>query len=510
MDLSAIFAITPQLIIACGIVFALLLIAWKRTQGIIANFSLLVIFIAFIAVCDGVGQEKVFVTTLLAVDDYSRFALMLILLATSVSIYLSQQVLAKEVEVHDEYYLLVLLVVLGASILVTSEHFASLFLGFELLSIALVGLVGYFRQHQFAVETGFKYLILSASASSFMLLGIAFIYAQTGDLSFSQSAVTTTSSGLVINENTLLYQMGFILFFSGIAFKLSLVPFHFWTPDVYQGSSTPVTLLLATVSKCAMFVVLLKCCFSAQHLLLIQSTRLFDVISWVAIFSMIVGNSLALKQQSIKRMLAFSSIAHMGYLLIVILINSAQLSNKAITTDMSVNMAWQSALFYLLAYMLASISIFSVLTFSDKSSSGEEQKIASWQGLFWRQPLYAVLVIFSVLSFAGIPLTAGFIGKFYLVTFAANQELWSLLAALIIGSGIALAYYLPIIFALFNDSLEQEKSAKAFSTSEFGNEPSSQTSNYRYFDTSLVTIFIITGLMFGLFPDLIATFLQQL
>lgn len=486
MDLHALSAITPQLIIATGIVLAMLLVAWKRSQQLIANFTLSALVIALIATINGFGVEKMPVTQLLAVDDYSRFAFILVLVASIACVYLSKIMLKQVEDVHDEFYLLLLLVVLGASILVVSDHFASLFLGFELLSIALVGLVGYCRQAPTAVETGFKYLILSASASSFMLLGIAFIYAHTGDLSFAQLG----QENATLSNITWLYQVGFMLFFSGIAFKLSLVPFHFWTPDVYQGASSPVTLLLATVSKCAMFIVLLKCCFTASHLHLLQDEKLMSFISWVAILSMIIGNSLALKQQSIKRLLAYSSIAHMGYLLIVVLLSG----------NHSVDMAWQSVLFYLTAYVLASASIFTVLTLMERNCEVHSDiTTGDWRGLFWQQPLMATLLIFALLSFAGIPLTAGFIGKFYLISFAANEGLWALLAALVLGSGIALAYYLPVIFSLFSSGATINNSSKC-----------DYTASFSFIDKAVLMFFIFSGFSIGLFPDSIGRILQAL
>ncbi|MDT0602726.1 NADH-quinone oxidoreductase subunit N [Thalassotalea castellviae] len=482
MDLFALSMIVPQLIIAAGIVLAMLLVAWRRSQQLIANFTLFTLILSLVATIHGFGFDKISVTMLLAVDDYSRFAFILVLSASIVCLYLSKIMLKQVEDVHDEYYLLLLLVVLGAGILVVSDHFASLFLGFELLSIAIVGLVGYCRKAPNAVETGFKYLILSASASSFMLLGIAFMYAQTGDLSFTQTGL----ENVTLLKISLLYQIGFMLFFSGVAFKLSLVPFHFWTPDVYQGASSPVAMLLATVSKCAMFIVLLKCCYTATNLMLLQNDKLFEFIAWIAILSMIVGNSLALKQQSIKRLLAYSSIAHMGYLLIVLLISDSK----------GLNMAWQSVLFYLTAYLLANASIFTVITLMNRDSEVyQDITINDWRGLFWQQPLRATLLIFSLLSFAGIPLTAGFIGKFYLITLAANQALWALLAALIIGSGIALAYYLPVIFSLF--SLEKPRDDLP---------PASMS----ILEKCAVILLIFTGLAIGIFPNAIGRVLQAI
>ncbi len=483
MPISTLLALTPQLILATGITLALLLVAWQRSQRLIAGFSFVVLLLAAIACIDGLGQAEQAVTPLLYVDNYSYFALLLMLLTGLGAIVLSAQVLAKAMEVHDEYYLLLLLTMLGAGVLVVSDHFASLFLGFELLSISLVGLVGYFRHSEHAVEGGFKYLILSASASSFMLLGIAFIYAYSGELSFTRMA-----GSALPNSEEFLLDLGFILFFAGMAFKLSLVPFHFWTPDVYQGASTPVTLLLATISKCAIFVVLLKCCFALSQQQILQSSNLLNVLSAIALLSMIAGNSLALKQESIKRILAYSSIAHMGYLLIIVLVNVIQ-------PQQALSMAWQSALFYLSAYLLACISIFTVVSFTEQNDNRQDINLASWQGLFWHKPLLAVLVIVSVLSFAGIPLTAGFIGKFYLINLAANQSMWLLLSGLIVGSGIALAYYLPMIFILFN---EREGEARARPVESLA------------VNRTLVSLYISAALVLGVFPDVLGWWLFTL
>jgi NADH-quinone oxidoreductase subunit N len=538
MTVSTILALTPQLIVATGIVFALLLIAWQRSQQIIALFSLGVLLLAFVATLLSFSHGSTAVTPLVIVDDYSRYAFVLVCLTGFFVIYLSRLMLSRQIEVHDEYYVLVLLVILGAGILVVSDHFASLFLGFELLSLSLVGLVGYLRESKYSVETGFKYLILSASASSFMLLGIAFIYAYTGSLVFSSMAPDVSSviiataqtnkppvdTGLINNG---LYQLGVILFLCGMAFKLSLAPFHLWTADVYQGAPTPVTLLLATISKLAVFIVLVKCLFSAgqwqtmqglsqldlsQHDLLQldlsqHGSALQGTIIIVAIMSMLVGNILALKQQSIKRILGYSSIAHMGYLFIVL----------AISSSATVAFAWQTVLFYFTAYIIATLSLFTVLTLYELNHRQvNDVTVTDWQGLFWQQPLLALLAITGLLALAGIPLTAGFIGKFYLIHLASQNQLWWLLGSLIIGSGISLAYYLPIIFQLFAHNKAELNSPSMISeplcTETIPSELSNNTDvNWQHgYSKILVLLLIFTGLGLGIFPDTLSRLLSGL
>lgn len=481
--------LSPILLLSFGIVLSLLLIAWQRSQKMIAMFcQIILLFTLLLSIhllsgnlLNGTGIQ---VTTLLKVDQFSYLSLVLICISALVVVNLSSQLLKSQIEVHDEYYLLILLVILGAGILVVSDHFASMFLGFELLSISLVGLVGYFREQKYAVETGFKYLILSASASSFMLLGIAFIYSQTGNLSFavSSGAVSWSSSSLQIFNS-----VGVILLFSGVAFKLSLAPFHFWTPDVYQGAPTPITLLMATVSKIAMFTVLMKCCFSQGYF---NNENFIDVLIVVALLSMLVGNTLALKQQNIKRLMAYSSIAHFGYLLIVLIISSEQ----------NIGFAWKSALFYLSAYILANVAIFTILLTSEKQLSyklmDRDVGINDWKSMFWHRRSEAVLLILSILSLAGIPLTMGFVGKFYLLNQAVISQSWWLISGLIVGSGIGLAYYLPLVFTVFKSINNVSDSSSV--------DHHSQGGKNRLF----ITLLIILSLYLGIFPDSLSQYVM--
>ncbi len=485
MSLMTFVALSPQLIIAFGLVLSMLLISWHRSQRSINILTQVILLFSLLLCARLLFADVAQVTPLLRVDGVGLYALMIILISAMVVVQLSYVLLKKHIEFHDEFYLLVQLVVLGASVLVVSDHFASLFLGFELLSIALVGLAGYLNEQKHSVETGFKYLILSATASSFMLLGIAFIYSQTGQLSFY---FLPESSAL----SSPFYHLGIILFLVGMAFKLSLVPFHYWTPDVYQGAPTPVTLLMATVSKLAMFAVLLKCWFGLGYA---YQESAQSVVLVIAILSMVSGNALALYQQNLKRLLAYSSIAHMGYLLIVLLLSSAA----------GESFAWQSMLFYFTAYVFATLAIFIAIFYSCSQQNSQvknkalhtgfddELLISDWQGLFWRSPLMAALILVSILSLAGIPLTMGFIGKFYLLSYASQTLQWGMIIALVIGSGIALFYYLKVIFVLF--------------ATEGGSKVSASLAiQARFLAITLISV----SLFFGLFPDFLSQILQQL
>lgn len=488
MDMLSLLIISPLLIIAVAIVLTLFLVAWRRSQYLISVFSFFCFTLALLANITVNIEAATPVTALFLIHGYSQYAFGLILLLamfiTCLSAFYFEETNRFQAQVVDEYYILLQLVLLGAGVLIYSQHFASLFLGFELMSIALVGLIAYLNKNSFSVESGFKYLILSASASCFMLLGIAFIYSQAGTLSFTEAMLSSSQLGYF-------YHTGVMLFLVGIAFKLSLAPFHFWTPDVYQGAPTPVTLLLASVSKVAIYVVLLKVWFAPVF----NNADFINVlVSALAIASMLVGNLLALKQDNIKRILAYSSIAHMGYLLLTLQLSQGE------RTDF----AWQAGLFYLTGYVLANTAILTTLlltqlnAYQKNNQASLEQvdtSINVWRGLFWQQPMLAILVTLSLLSLAGIPLTLGFMGKFYLLNLAVQAKLWWLLAVFVIASGIGLFYYLRMIFTLFHT--EGEKSL-ALDLPRL---------SIKYL---IVVVLLVLSSYLGIFPDVLAQALHQL
>ena len=212
---------------------------------------------------------------------------------------------------RSEFFMLVLIATFGAVVLAHAQHFAAFLLGLEIMGVAVYALIAYPDKAWLPIEAGLKYLVLSSASTAILLFGFALLYAATGVLGFSELGAA------LHRTNPLLVGTGTLMIFVGLGFKLSLVPFHMWTPDVYEGSPTPVTGFLATVSKVAIFVALLRWYHSAQ---LWQQTTLTEALSWLAIASMLVGNFLALKQDNLKRLLGYSSIAHMGYLLVALVV----------------------------------------------------------------------------------------------------------------------------------------------------------------------------------------------
>ncbi|WP_068547470.1 NADH-quinone oxidoreductase subunit N [Thalassotalea crassostreae] len=500
-------AIAPQIILSAAIVMQLFMIAVKRSINMIQLFTLGSIIIAATSIYLVLPALNTQATILFYFDGFSLGINVLIFASAAVVTIVSNRYLRTGIEVHDEFYVLLLLATLGASILVIANHFASVFLGLELLSISLVAMVCYLRDRSQSLEAAMKYLILSATASSVLLLGMAFIYAYSGDLTFNY--INTAVNMVTSEQSRILFFVGSVLILCGFAFKLSLAPFHFWTPDVYQGAPAPVTMFLATVSKLSMFAVLVKFWFIAEQF---KQQQLLTVITIIAIASMLIGNLLALKQRNLKRLLAYSSIAHMGYLLIILKVSAIE----------SLQLAWESALFYLMAYTFSTLLLFTFLgQVSNANKACDVDDLDSLRGFFWQNPMQASCLMVAILSLAGIPLTAGFIGKFYLLSTAVVNDAWVLLSALVVGSAIALYYYLTIIFVMFD---KHASTASSVSESNSANTSNSTNTSNSSSDSSidsdkdspkpifklhaiphiLMVTLGITLLLFGIVPDIIS------
>jgi NADH-quinone oxidoreductase subunit N len=416
----------PLMAVAATVVVLMIVISIHRSHRITVVLTLAGIAVAFLTLLRPAIAPPRGATALLVFDDYALFYTGLILAATAAVTLLSFGYLERRNEQRDEYYLLLLLAALGSIVLVAAVHFASLFLGLELLSVSLYALIAYTRTREHSIEAAVKYLVLAAVSAAFLLFGMALVYAELGTMEFVR--MTTMPAGAADRVVAL---VGVGLIVVGFGFKLALVPFHLWTPDVYQGAPAPVTAFVATVSKGAMFAVLLRYFtiidVQAHH-------TLFLTFALLAIASMVVGNLLALLQSNVKRLLAYSSIAHLGYLVVAFLASGA-LAATAIT-------------FYLVAYFVTTIGAFGVVTVLS-TGEREAESLDDYRGLLMRRPWLAAVFTAMLLSLAGIPLTAGFIGKFYLTFAASGAALWPLLVVMMVTSGIGLFYYLRVIVAMF-------------------------------------------------------------
>jgi NADH-quinone oxidoreductase subunit N len=479
-------AFLPAVIVSLGSVVLMMQIAFWRRSNVSFLITCATLALAAWAVIPASEISPQVVTPLLLADNYGLFFTALMALAGLVTVMTSRDYLEHRRGENEEFYLLLLLATLGAMVLVSATHLASFLLGLELLGVSLYPLIAYPERGNLPLEAAVKYLVLSGAASAILLFGFALIYAALGTLSFSGiGEALAADAGADGGSQRLLILAGAAMAFVGIGFKLSVVPFHMWTPDVYQGAPSPVTGFLATVSKGAVFVALMRLYLDAG---LYQYRGLVVAISVMAIASMLVGNLLALMQENVKRMLAYSSIAHLGYLLITLVVCSALGGGQ---------LAIEAAGYYLVAYIATSLAAFAVVSIvSSGEAPVERDNLSAYRGLFWRSPWLATLFTVALLSLAGIPLTAGFIGKFYLFTAGVEGGLWVLLGTLVIGSAIGIYYYLRVVYTM------------ALSESDDSGSVESGLAVHRTpLSMFVVLALILTVLLLGIYPQTVIDYL---
>ena len=428
MTAAELVTLSPLIVLGATPVVIMLVIAFRRGHLITIGSTLIGLTVSFLLLPVAASTGTQHVTSLLMLDRYALFYLGLIFAASFAVAVLSYCYLRERAGSYDEFYILLLLATLGAGVMVASTNFVSFFLGLEILSVALYALMGYLRHYERSIEAGVKYLILAATSTAFLLFGIALLYAGQASLDF---AAVSTALAATSQPDQVLLLAGLALLIVGIGFKLAVVPFHMWTPDVYEGAPAPVTAFVATISKGAMFALLLRFFVPIG---LQALNPIYMVFALIAVASMLIGNLLALLQKNVKRLLAYSSIAHLGYLLVAFLA-SGPFAVAAVT-------------FYLVAYFVTTLGAFGIVTVL----SGHERDADSlddYLGLFWQHPWLAGAFTAMLLSLAGIPLTTGFIGKFYLVAAGIGSALWLPVLVLIVSSAIGLYYYLRVIVVMF-------------------------------------------------------------
>lgn len=453
----------PYIILAVTSLLIIIAISIKRNHAFIAGFSVIGMVAAFITILTGDYPDSV--NNLIVFDPAARFFNSLFLLSGTVIAFLGYDYLRKHDENKEEFYPILLLAILGAWVLSSSINFVSFFLGLELMTVSLYVMIAYLRDSSFSLEAGVKYLILAAASSAFLLMGMAFMYFETGSLMFIGPIVEFAQQGW---QTDILFLAGLAFMLVGIGFKLAVVPFHMWTADVYEGAPAPVTAFVATVSKGAVVAVLLRLFFSGA---VSQFGSVALVLSIIAGASMFAGNILALMQKNVKRILAYSSIAHLGYILVALLAYSAT--------------AVSAISYYLVVYFITTLGAFGLISLlSDRK--GEATDIDSFRGMFWRQPVTAIVFTAMLMSLAGIPLTGGFIGKFMVVVAGVESSLWTLIIILIVNSAIGIYYYLRIVAAMFSDAPKELDASRV---------------KVPFSGQMLMTILTVLLIYFGIFPD---------
>jgi NADH-quinone oxidoreductase subunit N len=431
MTSADLVALAPLVLVALTAVVTMLVIAVTRRHTLTAavTFAGMVAALVSLAAVSRGGPRQV--GSLLVLDTFGSTFSAIVLLAGLAVVLLAHGYLARLRVQREELYVLVACAVLGALVLTQATHFASLFLGLETLSVSLFALVGYLSRTPRGIEAGLKYLVLASVSSAVLLFGLALVYAGTGTLELGRLAQVMIGA-----EPTSLTSAGAALVLVGFGFKLALVPFHLWTADVYQGAPAPVTTLVATVSKAGAMAALIRfvSAFGAP-----AGSTPGKVLALLAAASMIMGNLLALRQNNVKRLLAFSSIAQLGYVVVAFLAGGRA--------------GVEAATFYLAAYVITLVGAFGTLA-ALSDAEGEPETLADLRGLFWDRPLVAGVLTACLLSLAGIPVTAGFVAKFYVLTATVDAALWTLVLVLVITSVVGLFYYLRVIVAMLTPAVD--------------------------------------------------------
>lgn len=370
-------------------------------------------------------------------DSFSLVASALFILAALVAVVLTHNTPQETAQFHA----LVLLALVGMMMLAGGAHFLVLFIGLELLSLSVYVLAAFAKKDPKSAESGLKYFLLGSFASAFFLYGAAFVYGGTGSLQLNAIAVSIAKAG---STNTLLY-LGIVFLLIGFAFKISLAPFHMWTPDVYEGAPTPVTAYMAATVKAAALASLIR-----VFLVAFPAVSAFWMpLVWVlAAVTMFFGNLTAIWQDNLKRLLAYSSIAHAGYMLVGLLADPAQVQ--------------QSILYYFAAYVFMNLGAFTVISYLENQSQMIE--ISEYRGLAYNRPALAVCLTLFLLSLGGLPPTAGFFGKFYLFRAVLQAgHVWIVVLA-VINSAISFYYYLRVVISMFTPEKEMAPAAGRLST----------------------------------------------
>ena len=365
---------------------------------------------------------------MLVVDGFATFFRVLVIGVGILTVLSSFQYLKREHATSGDYHALVLFSITGQCVMATANELIMIFIGLEISSIATYVLAGYLRDDKRNNEAALKYFLLGSFATAFLLYGIAWIYGTTGTTNLTEIRHFLTTPG---DTNMTLVGTAAALMFVGFAFKVSAAPFQIWAPDVYQGAPAPVTLFMSAGPKAAAFAIFLRVFMTAFEPI---AARWEPFVWSSALLTMIVGNFAALTQTNVKRMLAYSSIAHAGYIMV------------AIAAHSSIGIA--AAMFYLAAYAFMNIGAFAVITHF--SRQGEKYvEIEDLAGLGWKQPMTAGLFSIFLLSLIGIPLTGGFFGKFYIIKAALDSHLVWLAVLGMLNSAVAAYYYLRILVVMY-------------------------------------------------------------
>lgn len=438
IDLSSpgglVVALLPELVLTGWALVILLAAAWRHRdeadQQLAGQLALLGLVSTLLVVfwLWGRGAHSESIATMIALDGYRYATASVFLLGAILAVLLSQGYLGRERIWIPEYYVLILLATVGMLVMGGGTDLIVIFVGLELMSVSIYTLAGINRRSVFSAEAAIKYFLLGAFASGFFLYGVALVYGATGTTNLTHIHLRIVELGL--QSNTMLL-IGTGLLLIGFGFKVGAVPFHMWAPDVYDGSPTPVTAYMATAVKAAGFAALIRI---LVHSLGASEIAWHTVIWWMSVITMFGGNLIALAQTQLKRMLAYSSIGHAGYLLVAV--------------SSGGEMGAAAFLFYITAYTLMTIGAFAVLAAAGRDGE-RDVRIDDLSGLASQRPWVAFAMTVFMLSLLGFPGTAGFIGKWFILSSIVQSDQLLLAVVLVLASVVSAGFYLPVVMVMY-------------------------------------------------------------
>jgi NADH-quinone oxidoreductase subunit N len=430
-QLSALMAVAPELLLAGGAMLLLMVGAYRGERAVLVADTIAIVFlvIAGVIVASLPDGKPAALGGSFVIDNFARYLKILALAGAAAVILMSFDYVKRQMRPTFEYPVLILLSVTGMLMLISANDLIALYLGLELMSLSLYVLAAFDRESVRATEAGLKYFVLGALSSGMLLYGASLIYGFTGTVNFAGIAAAAGEGGIGL-------VFGLVFLFAGLCFKVSAVPFHMWTPDVYEGAPTPVTAFFAAAPKVAAIAVFVRAAVVAFPTVAVQWQQ---ILVFVAIASMVLGAFAAIGQRNIKRLMAYSSIGHMGYALVGLAAGTAE--------------GVQGVVVYMSIYVAMTLGTFACILAMRRGDRMVEE-IADLKGLARTKPAMAFFLAMLLFSMAGVPPLAGFFAKFYVFLAAIKAGLYTLAVIGVLASVVGAYYYLMIIKAMYFDEPE--------------------------------------------------------
>jgi NADH-quinone oxidoreductase subunit N len=428
LDFAAVYPALPEVLLAVGAMVFLMLGAWRGDQATqaLSGLAVMLFILAGVVILLMPGDKTAAFGGSFIIDGFSRFLKVLVLTGSVGVILLSGEFMRDPRRRKFEYPILIVLATTGMLMLISASDLIALYLGFELMSLSLYVMAALDRDSERSTEAGLKYFVLGALSSGMLLYGASLIYGFTGTVSFAGIAQAAGDGGLGLT-------FGLVFLFAGLCFKVSAVPFHMWTPDVYQGAPTPVTAFFAAAPKVAAIAIFMRVSISAFPAIAAQWQQ---IIVFVSIASMALGSFAAIGQRNIKRLMAYSSIGHMGFALVGLAAGTSE--------------GIQGVLVYMAIYVAMTLGVFACIIAMRRQGKPVED-ISDLAGLARTKPVMAFFFAMLLFSMAGVPPLAGFFAKFYVFLAAVQAELFALAVLGVLASVVGAYYYLLIVKIMYFD-----------------------------------------------------------